>query len=329
MRHSLVTLLFFAFSFFVCVSGNIVTYRHYETTISKDSAFIQNIPVPKYFDFYATFSSQKNPNSKTNVIVGITDKRGIGYKILFNWKEKTYEDFNGNRIMTIYAKDAVTDSIISTTNISDPKIADLYKGFNKLSVFGNKFGGIEIYLNKKLYVAKLKWIPDISKITIESNVNINLKRFKINVTKDLSERLETGYTIEDLIDKTTANRNDSIVGFYRYLDRENDPKSAVIGGKYTIAITPSKYIKDCYDIIYIDGAKTYCDHWHTGMLKGALKKTIFANHFDLEWYDSKQEIINDETSASLNTQNCILELYFPLYKTKVRFSKARINLQDR
>ena len=57
------------------------------------------------------------------------------------------------------------------------------------------------------------------------------------------------------------------------------------------------------------------------MRKAILTKTIFINHFDVEWYDSKQTYMNDEISATLTLENTVLEFNFPVYKAKIRFSK--------
>ncbi len=132
------------------------------------------------------------------------------------------------------------------------------------------------------------------------------------------ERLaSTGWTIETLKEYVTKS-TDPAEGFWRYLDRENDPAYARPGGRYTLATVRND--SGQYDIIYVDGAQTYGDRWKPMMLKGILSPTIFSGHFDLAWYDSAFEAIDEDIHADI-TDGAILTLSFPLLKTKMRFSK--------
>lgn len=133
---------------------------------------------------------------------------------------------------------------------------------------------------------------------------------------DNREQLKTNHTIESLREAFTSERK-TPCGFYRYLDRQNDQRYSRLGGNYTIAVVDSP--GGGYDIIYIGGATTERQHWSTGMLKGHLSPTIFSNHYNLVWYDSSCNAIDNECSADIE-QGAILTFNFPLLKTSLRFS---------
>jgi hypothetical protein len=105
-------------------------------------------------------------------------------------------------------------------------------------------------------------------------------------------------------------------GFWSYLDRNNDAKYAIVGGRYRIALVKDN---DDYLLIYLSGAQTNQINWAEGMIKGRLRPTIFHNHYDLIWYDSMFDIIDTDAYATI--VDSILTLEFPLYKTQIRFYK--------
>ena len=151
---------------------------------------------------------------------------------------------------------------------------------------------------------------------LTSTVNSYVSNLIINAEIDVAKTLITKYDEEFLRSKFTLSRTD-IEGFWSYLDRNNDPDWAKIGGRYKLAL-----VKDGNDylIIYIDGAEVNRMNWKDGMIKGRLKSTIFQNHYDVEWYDSMFELIDEEAHASV--QDSILTIEFPLFKTQIRFYKG-------
>lgn len=150
---------------------------------------------------------------------------------------------------------------------------------------------------------------------VYSSVDVSVANFVIETTPDMSLRLMTEYTQQTLIAKFSGNKV-AHEGFWNYLDRDNNPDWAKLGGRYNIALIKEN---DDYLIVYLSGAETNSTNWKEGMIKGRLKATIFHNHYDLEWYDSMLELIDYDAHASID--NSILTLEFPLYKTKIRFFK--------
>ena len=299
---------------------NSARYKGKNISVPKDSTVTIKIDSPKIIDANIMFCHVKNPDNSSKFDIEFCDSTTTdGYKLSFTWTKAKYSAFEDDRIMQVNIVDILNDSIVGRVEIDDSKIADLYRGNNQLSISGNFYSGLNIYLNKKISLAKLPWKKNLKLFQFYSDIGSTIKIFRANVIKDNTPELETNLTIED-IRRVVRYSNDSIVGIYRYLDRENNPKLAVPGGKYTLAILPAR--DGNYDIIYIEGAKTYKKCWHTGMLKGRLLKTIFINHFDLEWYNSKMDLMKDETFASLQMLE-VLEINFPLYKAKMRFSRVK------
>ncbi len=113
---------------------------------------------------------------------------------------------------------------------------------------------------------------------------------------------------------------DEVEGYWRYLDRENDPQYARPGGRYLLALVKSEDEAGGYDIVYVDGAEVHRNEWRPMMLKGHLRPTIFLGHYNLEWIDSTFEPIDRDIHASIS-DGAILTLSFPLLKTTLRFSR--------
>lgn len=150
---------------------------------------------------------------------------------------------------------------------------------------------------------------------------LSVASFSIETSIAPGRRLATAWT-ETSLKSYLLESTDPIEGFWQYLDRENNPQYARMGGRYLLAVVRNE-ATGAYDIIYVSGAETYASDWSPMMLKGSLKPTIFLDHYDLEWIDSTFEPITRDIHAQM-TDDAILSLSFPLLKTIVRFSKMRL-----
>ncbi len=145
-----------------------------------------------------------------------------------------------------------------------------------------------------------------------------------------SHTLATAHTPATLKERFQS-RHDPIEGYWTYFDRSNDPMYARLGGQYTLAVikrdepTATDGLTDAYDIVYVAGAKTLGQQWQPMMLKGTLRSTIFQGHYDLEWIDSTFDRITDDIHATLDSDDALLTLSFPLLKTTIRFSKMPVS----
>lgn len=138
--------------------------------------------------------------------------------------------------------------------------------------------------------------------------------------RDMPAILQTG--IDENTVRNLARNPGSPVGVWEYLDRDTDSRRAIIGGRYRLGIIEaSDGRKGEYDIVYLGGAEVNPSKWRPGMLKGRLRALPFANHWDLQWYDSEMKLISTDLNASME-QNAILSLNFPLMKSTIRFYRA-------
>lgn len=151
--------------------------------------------------------------------------------------------------------------------------------------------------------------------------------FAVEVCRPPAAAFASGYTADELAERFSRS-TDPIEGYWTYFDRENDPMYARPGGRYTLALVRRvsdeterrEFVPVKYDIVYVDGAKTFGDKWEPLMLKGVLSTTIFDGHYDLEWIDATFERMTDDIHATIDNAS-LLTLSFPLLKTTMRFSK--------
>lgn len=108
---------------------------------------------------------------------------------------------------------------------------------------------------------------------------------------------------------------DSLTGQWIYLDRDSDPDRVAGGIGYSIAIVQSD---DSYIIVYQGESSA---GWHAGDIKGYLRPTPFAGHFDLEWIDQNGTLHRRDVSADLLLDGQVLRLNFPLLGTSIRLRR--------
>lgn len=159
----------------------------------------------------------------------------------------------------------------------------------------------------------------LSSVEVWSRGELTLSAISLETEKSPEQLYATRWSQDELTEHFRASE-DGVEGYWRYLDRENDPQYARPGGRYLLAVVRSENADGEYDIVYVDGAETRRDQWRPMMLKGRLKPTIFVGHYDLEWIDSTFAPIDRDIHATI-TDGAILTLSFPLLKTTLRFSR--------
>lgn len=132
---------------------------------------------------------------------------------------------------------------------------------------------------------------------------------------DKSISLQTSWTLEELYNK--ISNKSGIEGVWKYLDRQTDSRYTRLGGNYTIATVEED--DGTVSIIYLSGAQTNRVNWQSCMKKGQLYKTPLIDNYDLKWYDSQMNSINNESYATLEQDGNILTVNFPLLKSSLRF----------
>ncbi len=159
------------------------------------------------------------------------------------------------------------------------------------------------------------FIPRSIRAFTRGKVSVSSLRFLTYMSTRM--RLVTDHSLAGLTERFNA-AHDPVEGFWKYLDRQNNPRYARLGGTYTLAVVADG--DGGYDIIYLSGADVYADRWDEGMIKGHLRPTRFEGHYDLEWVDSTFGVHDRELSAQLDASG-ILTLNFPLLKTQIRLSR--------
>lgn len=103
-----------------------------------------------------------------------------------------------------------------------------------------------------------------------------------------------------------------VVGLWSYQGRANEPRRARSGGRYLLAVIPSERTEpgyELYDIVYLDGAEVNSRAWRPGMVKGRLRRGLFANSMELVWHDARMRPATDEARATMPSGD-ILDLLF-------------------
>lgn len=116
-------------------------------------------------------------------------------------------------------------------------------------------------------------------------------------------RLMTEYNAEELADAKK----------WRYLDRENDPKVALLGGQYVLAQIGT-------DLVYMSGAKTNASQWRPGMLKGQMSPTGYVAYYRIQWYDATGRMLHDDSFVQFNDADSTMTITFPALQASLRFT---------
>lgn len=172
---------------------------------------------------------------------------------------------------------------------------------------------------EELISLPLDGVESPAAFAVWSKGELTLSAMSLETAKSPQQLYSTGWTQDKLTERLRGSK-DAVEGYWRYLDRENDPQYARPGGRYLLAVVKAENEADGYEIVYVDGAETRRDQWRPMMLKGRLKPTIFVGHYDLEWIDSTFEPIDRDIHATVS-DGAILTLSFPLLKTTLRFSR--------
>ena len=181
---------------------------------------------------------------------------------------------------------------------------------------------LEIHAGKEMpcHICTLPAGPMATSVSFISTGRSTLSLFALEADRSRLSRLGSGWTSDSLRSRL-ASPADPHEGIWHYLDRQNDPRYAIPGGRYSLALVSDG--KGGYDIIYMGGAVTLASEWSETMLKGHMAPTPFADHYTLSWIDAEGELIHGDTTADLTAEGSILSLSFPLLKTTLRFARQQ------
>lgn len=165
-------------------------------------------------------------------------------------------------------------------------------------------------------------IPDCgvsgeSPVSLFATGRLDVAMIAVETVVDPLTAAVSGWSV-DALDDYLAVRRPLPEGRWAYLDAVTDEVRARRGGRYSLAVVASES-GDGWDIIYLGGAAVNSDKWKPGMLKGHMRRTIFKDHYDVEWIDATFRPMTFDVSAQIE-QGAILQFNFPRYKSTLRFS---------
>lgn len=161
----------------------------------------------------------------------------------------------------------------------------------------------EFGLREVMTLAGIPRPTDTVSISAIGAPELTIQDFIIETNPNAFARLHTGLLPEELAEARQ----------WSYIDRENDPLTAIVGGEYQLALVGN-------DLIYIGGARINADKWQTGMLKGSLTPTGFKGYYKLTWFDATGRRLPGENFAETDSAQGTMRLTFPDLGASIRFA---------
>lgn len=256
--------------------------------------------------------------SKWSLIWNYTSESNYNY-VELSWNNTDYGDIYNCRqaIVEIGQIKNGIDSVLVSKVFE--KGVNLSTGFNSILI-EIKENRYNVFIGEDSFksVASIAYAGKLlGKCGLITSEDVKVSYFGMKKNKDVKIGLHTSYT-KDNLDRLFLQSVNHQEGYWDYLDRNNDPDWAIVGGRYRFALVKEG---EKYLLLYISGAQTNLKNWSEGMIKGILTPTIFKNHYDLVWYDSMFELIKFDAYATI--ENSIMTLEFPMYKAQIRFYKNK------
>lgn len=251
-----------------------------------------------------------------------------------SWGNTSWGDQFDRRFLLVQV-DSVTSSGESVELLSVPVFKDvnLYGGANTL-VAEVCNGRIVFSVGSEAlnYVGEVVFPAGAEIVLIDGNRELTVDYIAWRADADPADMLLSGMTQEE-IDRYLAGITftvDSPIGYWEFLDRDTDSRYAELGGRYKLAVIPSKllpqgetYSRSAYAVLLISGEMVNGSRWKPMMIKGCLEESQFDRHYGLTWIDAMMKPVENETSADLSDDGAILTLNFPLMKSKIRFARMQ------
>lgn len=273
----------------------------------------------KYYDSIAR-KFKKESSTELGVVWNYTDS--LNYNaIIMRCSNSNLHDLLDKRSMKAGIVRCSGGKVSTLCNLDLDKNVNLHDGLNLVRiVYDGELTTVCIGDKKLNVVAELTDVGYVRGshfgIYVGKGAHAAVERIVVHTTHNVANDLATSWTAES-IEEHFATSTDANEGYWSYLDRNLDDSHLRLGGRYKVALIKTN---DGYDIIYIDGAKVCGSDWRCGMKKGSLKRTRFADSYDLVWYDAEKRVFNVDVYASID-DSCILTLHFPIRKSQLRFYK--------
>lgn len=293
-----------------------------EFTISLKFANESNLSGKKYKVFDSMNNTFKISNPNWGFIWNFKDDLNYLQIKLSGFNSLLHDILDERKLIVEIIKVSMGKKEIIKTESFNNEV-DLYDGYNSLWL---KYDGTytSLYIGKKKPVLIYK----TQDIKYDNHMKtgffagpgsvVKLERFttKKNILKE--KVLTTKWQNKNINKYLKSDTLELIEGIWKYFDRNIDESRLKLGGKYSLVIV--KNDQKGYDILYYDGAVINNTKWTTGMLKGRLYPTPFKDNFNLQWYDSTLQLVDDDNYATIEDNN-IISFFFPTEKGEIRFIK--------
>lgn len=128
-------------------------------------------------------------------------------------------------------------------------------------------------------------------------------------------------TVPAVCSESDCADGDTHCGSWIYVDQITPENNSVInGGHYTLTVVSDPDTVDGYLVLYDGGADIDSSLWTKGAVKARLRPTLFTDHYEAEWFDSKGHPVPDEVRATFHDVN-MLTFEFPVLKSVLRFTR--------
>ena len=241
------------------------------------------------------------------------------------WRNLDYGELTDKRVLEVEVGRVSDGEFTLRDSFSVDRGVNLFGGYNTLTLEWDS-GTLNIFVgarNIERVGSVVCEMPELSQCKVVAQGRVEVASVVVESVADRKARLLTSHTSETVSHLLRRSLGNPTVGEWHYLDRETDDARARLGGKYTLYVIP---YGERYLILYGGGAVVNADSWEPMMVKGELTPTRFAQHYDLVWYDSMMERMDDECYATVDDEG-VLTLQFPLSRSRLRFYRSAISLR--
>lgn len=307
-----------------------------DTMMISSTAYRYQLRIANKNNKQGKIKSVKNPMTG-----GKTDLTSTQWGLVFNYDEMgdycavvlscdnsaPYDDITDQRTMTVTVIQRIGNDVEELAQTQVAKGVSLEDDLNTVCVDVDEQGAIvSIGKNDLQQVLEVPVKRPAGMVQVGYLVGPGartaVERAVLTIENEKQIAASTLWSLEDL-DEYLAASADPVEGYWKYLDRDMQDEWLRLGGRYTLVVVRAD---DGYDLIYMNGAQVKKSQWQPGMIKGHISKTQFTGNYDLNWIDATMEPIDKDAYATIEN-GVILTLYFPVYKSQVRFSKV-LNIDD-
>lgn len=267
-----------------------------------------------------------NPaHGKANWSATILDSEDIPLcRATVSWGETGFDDAFSRRYLRLSVDTAdASGRLLPASHYDRYENVDLHRGANSLAIdiTGSRVA-FAVGDDLLVHAGEAHMPRPGATISVTGDRTLRVDHAAVKSYPGRKSALTTAWTTDSLAAYfSSAQHLDPVEGVWTFLDRDNDPRWALPGGFYTLAIVRSGNNPEEFDILYLSGARTNSTMWNACMLKGRLTSTRFLDHYLMQWFDAAGNDAGPECSADIQNR-AILQLNFPLHHSRIRFARS-------